>query len=52
MLAGRDYAIPDDVRVVAPLALHHRIAFSYRLATQGVRAEAVIQALIAGVPTP
>jgi MoxR-like ATPase len=52
LLAGRDYAIPDDVRAVAPLALHHRIDFSYRLATQGVRAEAVIQALIAGVPAP
>ncbi|MHB8433805.1 MAG: AAA family ATPase [Candidatus Tyrphobacter sp.] len=52
LLAGRDYAIPDDVRAVAPLALHHRIDFSYRLATQGARAEAVIQALIAGVPTP
>ncbi|HUY42009.1 MAG TPA: MoxR family ATPase [Candidatus Dormibacteraeota bacterium] len=52
LLAGRDYAIPDDVRAVAPLALHHRIDFSYRLATQGARAEVVIQALIAGVPTP
>ncbi len=52
LLAGRDYAIPDDVRAVAPLALHHRIDFSYRLATQGARPEAVIQGLIAGVPTP
>lgn len=52
LLAERDYAIPDDVRAVAPLALHHRIDFSYRLATEGIAPEQIVQALIAGVPAP
>jgi MoxR-like ATPase len=52
MLASRDYAIPDDVRAVAPLALRHRIDFSYRLATEGVVADRVVEALIAAVPAP
>ncbi len=52
LLAGRDYALPDDVRTVAPLALHHRIDFSYRLATEGVPAGRVVAALIDSVPAP
>ncbi|HEY9085420.1 MAG TPA: MoxR family ATPase [Candidatus Tyrphobacter sp.] len=52
LLARRDYAIPDDVRAVAPLALRHRIDFSYRLATEGIPADRVIEALIAVVPAP
>lgn len=52
LLAGRDYAIPDDVRAVAPLALHHRIDFSYRLAADGASAEDVVAGMIASVPAP
>jgi len=51
-LAGRDFALPDDVRAVAPHALRHRIGFNYRLATEGVSADAVIKAMIAAVPAP
>jgi MoxR-like ATPase len=52
LLAGRDYALPDDVRAVAPHALRHRIGFNYRLATEGVDADAVIDAIVASVPAP
>jgi MoxR-like ATPase len=52
LLLERDYAIPDDVRVVAPLALHHRIDFNYRLATEGAVASEVVESLIARVPAP
>jgi MoxR-like ATPase len=52
LLAGRDYTLPDDVRDVAALALHHRIDFNYRLATDGARAEDVVAALIASVAAP
>jgi MoxR-like ATPase len=52
LLAGRDFALPDDVRAVAPHALRHRIGFNYRLATEGVGADAVIDAMIAAVPAP
>jgi MoxR-like ATPase len=52
LLAGRDYALPDDVRAVAAHALRHRIGFNYRLATEGVNADAAIDAILASVPAP
>ncbi|MFY9665890.1 MAG: hypothetical protein WAK19_15710, partial [Candidatus Cybelea sp.] len=52
LLAGRDFALPDDVRAVAAHALSHRIGFNYRLATDGIAAQDVIDALIAAVPAP
>ncbi|HVA32822.1 MAG TPA: AAA family ATPase [Candidatus Baltobacteraceae bacterium] len=51
-LAGRDFAVPDDVRAVAPHALRHRIGFNYRLVTEGVSADRTIEALVAAVPAP
>ena len=51
-LEGRDFALPDDVRAIAPHALRHRIGFNYRLAVEGKNAEAVIDAMIAAVPAP
>ena len=52
LLDGRDFVLPDDVRAVAPAALRHRIGFNYRLATEGIAAERVIDALISAVPAP
>lgn len=52
LLDGRVFAFPDDVRSVAPLALRHRIAFNYRVVTDGVDPERIIAELIAGVPAP
>ncbi len=52
LLAGRDFALPDDVRAVASHALCHRIGFNYRLAADGIAAQDVIDALIAAVPAP
>jgi MoxR-like ATPase len=52
MLEDRDFALPDDVRAVASHALCHRIGFNYRLATEGVSADRIIQAMIAAIPAP
>jgi MoxR-like ATPase len=52
LLHDRDFALPDDVRSVAPAALRHRIGFSYRLTTENVSADAAIEALVAAVPAP
>jgi MoxR-like ATPase len=51
-LAGRDFALPDDVRAVAPDALRHRIGFNYRMATEGVAVDRAIDALISAIPAP
>ncbi len=52
LLAGRDFALPDDVRAVAAHALRHRIGFNYRLATEGVSADRAIEAMVAAIPAP
>ncbi len=52
LLQGRDYAVPDDVRAVAPPALRHRIGFNFRVVTEGVGPAAIIERLIAAVPVP
>jgi MoxR-like ATPase len=52
LLDGRDFALPDDARAMAPLALCHRIGFNYRLAADGIAAADVIAAMISAVPAP
>jgi MoxR-like ATPase len=52
LLGGRDFALPDDVRAIAPHALRHRIGFNYRLAAEGIAADRIIDGLIAAVPAP
>jgi MoxR-like ATPase len=52
LLDGRDFAVPDDVRAVAPHALRHRIGFNFRLATEGIPADRIIETMIAAVPAP
>jgi MoxR-like ATPase len=51
LLEQRDYAVPDDVRNVAPLALRHRIGFNFRVSAEGGPTR-VLDQLIAKVPTP
>jgi MoxR-like ATPase len=51
-LDGRSFAVPDDVRELAPGVLRHRVAFDYRLAIDGGDADAVLAEIIASVPAP
>jgi MoxR-like ATPase len=51
-VTGRDFALPDDVRAVAPDALRHRIGFNYRTTTEGIPIDRAIDALVAAVPAP
>jgi len=48
---GRDFALPDDVRSVAPAVLRHRLAFNYRTLTDKVDPESIVAGLVAAVPT-
>jgi MoxR-like ATPase len=52
LVAGRDFALPDDVRAVAPAVLRHRLAFNYRTLTDKVDPETIVASIIAAVPTP
>jgi MoxR-like ATPase len=51
-LDGRSFAVPDDVRELAPGVLRHRVAFDYRLAIDGGDGDAVLAAIVASVPAP
>jgi MoxR-like ATPase len=51
-LDGRDFVVPDDVKVVAVPALAHRLALAPELWVQRVRAEDVVENCLAAVPVP
>lgn len=52
LLDGRDFAYPDDVRAVAPLALGHRIAFNHRVLMESLAPSELVRRLIAAIPAP
>ena len=45
-LQGRDYVLPDDVQALAANALRHRMGLTYRAEADGVRPDAIINALL------
>ena len=51
-LDGRSFAMPDDVRELAPGVLRHRVAFDYKLSIDGGDGDAVLAEIIASVPAP
>jgi MoxR-like ATPase len=51
-LDGRSFAVPDDVRELAPGVLRHRVAFDYRLAIDGGDGDSVLAEIVASVPAP
>ncbi|HVA36442.1 MAG TPA: MoxR family ATPase [Candidatus Dormibacteraeota bacterium] len=52
VLQGRSFATPDDVRAVAPAALRHRVAWSYRVAAEERDPERELRELVAAVSPP
>ena len=52
LLAGRDFVLPDDVRLVAPLVLRHRIGFTHRIAVERKDPEEVLLSTIGAVRAP
>ena len=51
-LDGRDYAIPDDVKALAPPALRHRVVLSPAAEIEGRKVDDVITALVEQVAAP
>ncbi len=51
-VAGRDYALPDDVRVLAIPTLAHRIALDTRARTESLTQQQVIQDALDSVDVP
>lgn len=51
-LSGRDYVTPDDVKVVAPPLLRHRLILKPESFLDGLQMDALIAALLNQVPVP
>jgi MoxR-like ATPase len=52
LLAGRNFATPDDVKDMATAVLRHRLILSPELEVEGRSADDVLQAIMARVPAP
>ena len=52
LIHGRDFVVPDDVKMVAPDVLAHRIILNIEDTLEGVRGDAVIDEIVQQVPVP
>ncbi|MEM7249854.1 MAG: MoxR family ATPase [Pseudomonadota bacterium] len=52
LLEGRDYVTPDDVRMIAPPVLRHRITLEPELDLEGRTADQVLDGLLNSVDAP
>jgi MoxR-like ATPase len=52
LLAGRDYAVPEDIKLLAPAAMRHRIAVAPELELEGVSADQALSQALERVEIP
>ncbi len=52
VMHGRDYVLPDDVKVMVPLALSHRIILTPEARVRGQTSEAILREILDSVPVP
>ncbi|WP_138416769.1 AAA family ATPase [Aquibacillus sediminis] len=51
-IEGREYATPDDIKVVAKPALRHRIQLSPQMELEGSTVDQIIEELVGAIPIP
>lgn len=51
-LSGRDFITPDDVKIMAPATLSHRVRLTTEADLEGSQIESVLAATLAAVPVP
>jgi MoxR-like ATPase len=51
-MSGRDHVTPDDVKVMARPALRHRLRLRPEAELEGTTPDAVLESVLATVPTP
>jgi len=51
-LDGRDYVSPEDIHLVAPDVLRHRVLLSFEAEADGVTTDRLVEELLALVPVP
>jgi MoxR-like ATPase len=51
-LNARSFVVPDDIKIVAPDILRHRLIRSYEADAENISTEDLIQQVLAKVPIP
>jgi MoxR-like ATPase len=51
-LQGRGYVIPEDIKVVGPDVLRHRILITYEAEADGLTSDDIIEKIFGGVEVP
>ncbi|KPL69972.1 ATPase AAA [Ornatilinea apprima] len=51
-IQGRDYVLPDDVKLLTPVVLSHRLIISAQAQLRGRTAEQLIDDIVSAVPVP
>ncbi len=52
LVHGRDYVVPDDVKMMRHQVLRHRIALNYAAVADNVTVEQIIDGIVNAVPVP
>jgi MoxR-like ATPase len=52
LIQGRDFAVPDDVKSLAPDVLSHRIILNIEDTLEGIRSAGVVDEILSQVPAP
>ena len=52
LIHGRDFVVPDDVKMVAVEVLAHRVILNIEDTLEGVRGDSVIDEIVEQVPVP
>ncbi|MFO1459049.1 MAG: MoxR family ATPase [Verrucomicrobiota bacterium] len=52
LLDGRDHVTPDDIKLIAPDVLRHRILLTYEAEAEEVGTESIVQTLLGKVKVP
>ncbi|GAP35209.1 AAA family ATPase [Piscinibacter sakaiensis] len=51
-MRGRGYALPEDMTVLVPDVLRHRLVLSYEALADGLDADALVQRIVRKIPVP
>jgi len=52
LLRGREYALPEDIRDLAPEVMRHRFVLSYEALAENISSDHIVARVLATVPAP
>jgi MoxR-like ATPase len=52
LMEGRDFVTPHDIKEIAKEVLRHRLVLTYEAQAEGLTADAIVERLLAEIPSP